>query len=72
MSTPKFLMGGVRFKQNFFGLGTCQAALYMVIEGAIKIIPYTIGLFVIGFASRPYSHSRRMVQEKDVKPMQLR
>ena len=39
MQTPKFLMGGVRFSQNFFGSNTIKAGIWTVAETGIKTAP---------------------------------
>ena len=44
---PKFLLGGVNFKNNFLGGKTIQTAIYGFGELGIKVAP----LFILGFAT---------------------
>lgn len=46
---PKFLLGGVNFKQNFLGFGTTKTAIYGVVEAGIKILP--IFAVIYGFSN---------------------
>ena len=36
---PKFMMGGIRFGNNFFGIGAVKAFTYSVLENGIKVVP---------------------------------
>ena len=42
---PKFLLGGVNYKQNFLGFGTAKTAVYGLIETAIKVAPLFIVIY---------------------------
>ena len=45
---PKFLMGGVRFSNNFFGLGTIKAAVNTGIETVVKAVPVCLFFMMVG------------------------
>ena len=46
--TPKFLMGGIRFANNFFGWGTVKAAVNTGVETGIKTAPLIIFFYGMG------------------------
>jgi len=39
LSTPKFLLGGIRFGKNFIGMQTLQTSSYTVVECTVKVLP---------------------------------
>ena len=49
---PKFLMGGVNYRQNFLGFGTTKTAIYGYIEQGIKIAPLILILYGISNINR--------------------
>ena len=46
--TPKFLMGGVKFANNFFGWGTVKAAVNTGVETGIKTAPLIVFFYGMG------------------------
>lgn len=46
-TAPKFLLGGVNFRRNFFGLQTMQTGAY----GAIEVVIKTLPVLILGYAA---------------------
>ena len=48
MSTPKFLIGGINFSKNFFGIQTIKAGVWTGIETGIKTLPILLTFIYLG------------------------
>lgn len=42
---PKFLLGGVNYRENFLGIGTTRTAIYGCAEVAIKVTPIFAAIY---------------------------